>query len=146
MTRLALNRSLVAVALVGTAVAGCASTPVDVEGLAGRYELRSVNGRTVPVDALGGAIGGELVLSADGQATRVVQRATSGIPGPITVRASGSYRVRGAEIALDLVQESRGPATARPWRARGELASPRITLRYPGPGDRITEEVYVRVP
>ncbi len=131
--------------LVATAVPGCSSTSVGVEAAAGRYELHSVSGRAVPVDALGGALAGELVLRADGRARRIVQYATSGIPGPIVVRGSGSYRLRGVEIALDLVDESRGSVAARPWRGRGEVEPQRITLRYPGPADGITEEVYVRV-
>jgi hypothetical protein len=134
-----------ALVVTGSAVS-CSSTPVGVEALAGRYELRSVNARAVPVDALGGALGGELVLSDHGRARRVVQYATSGVPGPITIRANGSYRVRGSEITLDLTDEPRGGLLARPWRVRGEVASARIVLRYAGRGGASTEEVYVRVP
>jgi hypothetical protein len=136
-------RAILAVLVTSTA---CSSTPVGVEALAGRYELRSVNGRTVPVDALGGALGGALVLSDHGRVRRVVQYATSGIPGPITMRVNGSYSVRGKEITLDLVEEARGSLLARPRRVRGEVGQGRIVLRYPGRGDAESEEVYVRVP
>lgn len=135
--------ALLAAVVASTA---CSSTPVGVEALAGRYELRSVNARTVPVDALGGALGGELVLSDHGRVRRMVEYATSGIPGPIVVRANGSYRVRGNEIAIDLVEEPRGSLIARPWRLRGEVVSGRIVLRYQGRGGAETEEVYVRTP
>jgi hypothetical protein len=140
------SRTLSAALVVTAVAAGCSSTPVGVEALAGRYELRSVNARTVPIDALGGALGGELVLSDHGRVRRVVQYATSGVPGPIAMRANGSYRVRGREITLELMEEPRGALLARPWRVRGEVASPRIVLRYQGPGSADTEEVYVRVP
>jgi hypothetical protein len=139
-------RTVSALVILSTAAAGCSSTPVGVEALAGRYELRSVNARAVPVDALGGAVGGELVLSDHGRVRRVVQYATSGVPGPIAMRANGSYRVRGNEITLDLTEEPRGELLARPWRIRGEVQSARIVLRYPGRGGADTEEVYVRAP
>lgn len=139
-------RALSALLLAAATPTGCSSTPVGVEALAGRYELRTVNGRAVPVDALGGALGGELVLSDNGRVRRIVQYATSGIPGPIIVRANGSYRVRGSEITLDLVEEPRGTLLARPWTVRGDVATPRIILRYEGRGGTDTEEVYVRVP
>jgi hypothetical protein len=139
-------RALPAFLLAAATTTGCSSTPVGVEALAGRYELRTVNGRAVPVDALGGALGGELVLSDHGRVRRIVRYATSGVPGPIVVRANGSYRVRGNEITLDLVEEPRGTLLARPWRLRGDVATSRIILRYEGRGERDTEEVYVRVP
>jgi hypothetical protein len=139
-------RTVSALVILGTAAAGCSSAPVRVEALAGRYELRSVNARTVPVDALGGALGGELVLSDHGRVRRVVQYATSGVPGPIVMRANGSYHVRGNEITLDLTEEPRGALLARPWQVQGEVSSPRIILRYTGRGGAETEEVYVRVP
>ena len=139
-------RALFAFLLAAVTTAGCSSTPVGVEALAGRYELRAVNGRAVPVDALGGALGGELVLSDHGRVRRTVQYATSGVPGPIVVRANGSYHVRGNEITMDLVEESRGTLLARPWRLRGDVATSRIILRYEGRGKTDTEEVYVRAP
>jgi hypothetical protein len=139
-------RALSAIVIASVAFTGCSSTPVGVEALAGRYELRTVNGRAVPVDALGGALGGELVLSDNGRVRRIVQYATSGVPGPIVMRANGSYRVRGNAITLDLVEEPRGALLARPWRVRGDVATPRIILRYEGRGETDTEEVYVRVP
>jgi hypothetical protein len=139
-------RTLSATLVVTAVAAGCSSTPVGVEALAGRYELRSVNARAVPIDALGGALGGELVLSDHGRVRRVAQYATSGIPGPIAMRANGSYRIRGSEITLELMEEPRGALLARPWRVRGEVASSRIVLRYRGRGGADTEEVYVRVP
>ena len=139
-------QTVFAALVVASGAAGCSSTPVGVEALAGRYELRTVNARTVPVDALGGALGGELVLFDHGRVRRVVQYATSGIPGPITMRANGSYRVRGNDITLDLTDEPRGQLLARPWRVRGEVSSARIILRYEGRGGIATEEVYVRAP
>ena len=141
--RLAALAAFVAFILL-VAAAGCTSAPTGVAALAGRYELRSVDGRSLPDDRLGGAIGGELVLTADGRATRTLQHATSGIPGPITRRASGAYRRRGPEITLVLVGRAAG-APAATWTARGEVQLPTITLRYPGLADGIVEEVYVRV-
>jgi len=95
------------VAALCAATSGCSSTPTGVAPLAGRYELRSVDGRAVPVDALGGALGGDIQLGADGRVTRLVQYATSGIPGPIVTRATGTYRVRGSKITLTLTEEGR---------------------------------------
>jgi hypothetical protein len=134
---------LSALLIAGAAATGCSSAPVGVEALVGRYELRSVNGRTVPVDALGGALGGELVLSDNGRVRRVVQYARSGIPGPVVSRANGSYRVRGKEITIDL--EPRGSLPDRASRLRGEIASSTIVLRYARAGTIDTEELYVRV-
>jgi hypothetical protein len=137
-------RALSALTLLAAACVGCSSIPVGAAAHAGRYELRSVDGRTLPDERLGGAIAGELILTADGRATRVVQHAASGVPGPIFRRASGTYRVRGAEITFDLEEQLR-PSGTRRWRLRGEARPQTIVLRYPGPGDRVVEEVYVRV-
>jgi hypothetical protein len=136
--------TLSALTLLAAACVGCSSIPVGTTAHVGRYELRSVDGRTLPDDRLGGVIAGELVLTADGRVTRIVQHATSGVPGPIVRRASGTYRVRGAEITFDLEEELR-PSGTRRWHVRGEARPPTIVLRYPGPGDRGVEEVYVRV-
>ena len=125
------------------AVSSCASTTPAVAALAGRYELRSVNGRSVPIEALGGALGGDLVLTADGRATRVVRYVSSGVPGPIVHRTAGTYRLRGTEITLDLDQEV-GPASTRQRQMRGDVQRSSILLRYPGPADRTVEELYVR--
>src|SRR5687767_6142502 len=97
-------RAFISFAL-SAAATGCSLTPTAIATLAGRYELRSVDGRAVPVDALGGALGGDIQLSPDGRATRVVRYATSGIPGPIVARASGTYRVRGWEITMTLTED-----------------------------------------
>jgi hypothetical protein len=137
-------RMLCAGALVGTATSGCSSTPTGVAALAGRYELRSVGGRVVPVEALGGAIGGDVQLSADGRVTRVVQYATSGIPGPIVTRAMGTYRVRGSRITLTLTEEGRTARLGR-WQVSGEVQPPFLLLRYPGRADEMVEERYVRL-
>jgi hypothetical protein len=147
LMRFLLSIRALAAALAAALVAStaCSSTRMDIEALAGRYELRSVNARTVPVDALGGALGGELVLSDHGRVRRIVQYATSGVPGPITMRANGSYSVRGKEITLDLVEEPRGALLARSRQLRGEVVQGRIILRYPGRAGADTEEVYVRV-
>jgi hypothetical protein len=141
-------RTLIALAflaLVALAAAGCSSVPTGVAALAGRYELRSVDGHSIPDDRLGGAIGGELVLTTDGRATRTVQYATSGIPGPITRRASGSYGRRGDEVNFVLVREGLALPEAT-WEIRGEARPPRITLRYPGPAASMVVEEYVRTP
>lgn len=118
--------------------------PTGLAAVVGRYELRSVDGRTVPVDALGGALGGDVQLTADGRVTRVVRYATSGIPGPIVNRAAGTYRVRGSQITLTLTE---GAHTARlgRWQVNGEVQLPALVLRYPGRGDKLVEERYVRV-
>lgn len=137
-------RTLVAFAILACAAA-CSPTPVGVESLAGRYELRSVNRRALPTDGLGAALDGELLLSRDGRATRVVRHATSGVPGPIVRRASGTYRRHGTELMFRLVQEGLATPEAT-WQVRGVLARESITLRFLGPGDALTEEVYVRVP
>ncbi len=99
----------------------CSSTPRDAAALAGRYELRSVDGRAVPVDALGGALGGDIRLTADGHVTRVVQYATSGIPGPIVNRGTGTYRARGSRITLTAASSKSGTCGCRS-AARGALA------------------------
>lgn len=122
----------------------CASIPAGVSPAVGRYELRTVNGRAVPVDGLGGALAGEMRLDADGRATRVVQYASSGVPGPIVIRSSGRYRVRGTQLTLTLANEGRGALSTR-WQASGDLQLPALVLRYPGPADRIVEERYVKV-
>ncbi len=124
---------------------GCSSAPLGVESVAGRYELRTVNGRSVPTDGLGATLSGELVLSRDGQARRVVRYATSGIPGPIDIRASGQFRVKGPEIAFELNEELR-PSGTRRWRVLGAVEPSAIVLRYLGRGDRLVEERYVRAP
>jgi hypothetical protein len=126
------------------AAAGCASTPTSLAPLTGRYELRSVDGRSLPDDRLGGMIAGELVITADGRATRTVQHATSGIPGPITRRAAGTYRRRGEEITFRLLRDGRAVPEAT-WEVRGVVRPPVITLRYPGPTGGTVEERYVRV-
>jgi hypothetical protein len=137
-------RALSALTLLAAACVGCSSIPVGAAVHAGRYELRSVDGRTLPDERLGGAIAGELVLTSDGRATRVVQHATSGVPGPIVRRASGTYRVRGAEITFDFEEKLR-PSGTRRWHVRGEARPPTIVLRYPGPAGGVVKEVYVRM-
>jgi len=141
-TLLALAAFIAFTLLVATA--GCASTPTGIAAHAGRYELRAVDGRPLPDDRLGGAIAGELVLRGDGRARRVVQYATSGIPGPIVTRASGTYHVRGSAVTFDLDEELR-PSGTRRRRVRGETGASSVTLRYPGRGNQMVEELYVRV-
>ena len=131
------------VLVAATVLSACASTP-DVTALAGRYQLRSVSGRAVPVDALGGALGGEVQLGADGRAIRVVRYATSGIPGPIEVRGTGTYRVRGSQITLAL-DDVRPRARPSRWQVSGEVKPPLLVLRYPGPAGGIVEERYFRM-
>ncbi len=124
----------------------CSSTPRDAAAaLAGRYELRSVDGRAVPVDALGGALGGDIRLTADGHVTRVVQYATSGIPGPIVNRGTGTYRARGSRITLTLTEQGRTARLGR-WQVSGDVQLPALVLRYAGPAGGIVEERYMRVP
>ena len=122
----------------------CSSTRTGVAALAGRYELRAVDGRTVPVDALGGAFGGEIQLGANGRVTRVVRYATSGIPGPIVTRASGTYRIRGSQIMLTLTEEGR-TSRIRRRQVSGEVQLPALVLRYPGRANEMVEERWVRV-
>ena len=136
-------RTVLALAFGATAPA-CSSTPTGVAALAGRYELRSVDGRPVPVDALGGALGGDIQLGADGRVTRVVQYATSGIPGPIVSRATGTYRARRAQITLVLAEEGRTARLGR-FQVNGEVQLPTLVLRYPGRADGLVEERYVRI-
>jgi hypothetical protein len=145
MTHHASIRTLCAAALVIAGAFACSSTPTGVAALAGRYELRTVNGRAVPVDALGGALSGEIRLTADGRVTRVVQHATSGIPGPIVLRAAGTYRVRGSQITLTLTNERRTPRASR-WEMIGEVERSLLVLRYPGRSELPVEERYARVP
>jgi hypothetical protein len=142
-------RTFCAAALVSAAMLACSSTSADVAALAGRYELRSVDGRAVPVDALGGALGGDIRLTADGHVTRVVQYATSGIPGPIVNRVTGTYRARGSRITLTLTEQGRTARLGR-WEVSGDVSGdvqlPALVLRYAGPAGGIVEERYVRVP
>src|SRR5687768_16946336 len=51
-----LIRTLFEISLLA-AISGCSSTPTGIPAVAGRYELRSVDGRAVPIEALGGALG-----------------------------------------------------------------------------------------
>lgn len=125
------------------AAAACASGPTGVAALAGRYELRSVDGRALPDERLGGALGGELVLARDGRATRTVRYARSGLPDPFVQRMAGTFRVRGTSITLALTAEGATAASRR--ELAGEVAPPSIVVRYPGPADRIVEELFVRV-
>ena len=125
------------------AAAGCTSTPTGVTALAGRYELRAVEGRSLPDDRLGGAISGELVLTADGGATRRVTYARAGLPDPFVHRMAGSFRVRGTSITLALAAEGATPTSRREFA--GEVAPPSIIIRYPGPADQVVEERFVRV-
>ena len=120
-------------------------SPTSADALAGAYELRSVNGRAVPVDALGGAVSGRLVLTRDGRVTRTIRYATSGVPGPIEQRSTGTYEVTGSEVSYRVVDE-RSPEGTLPLEAQGELRARRLTFRYPAPGvggGRVEEE-YVR--
>jgi hypothetical protein len=133
--RLAALAAFVAFILL-VAAAGCASATPGVRALAGRYELRAVNGKLVPVDALGGAIGGELVLTPDGRAARKVTYARSGLPDPVVFASSGTYRVRGSGITLRLAEQG---------EVRGEVRSSSIVVGYAGPGGGWVEEEYVRV-
>jgi len=126
------------------AAVSCSSTPTDVASLAGRYELRSVDGRTLPDDRLGGAIAGELVFTADGRATRTVQHATSGVPGPIVRRGEGTFRRRGGVVTLNLVQKGLAIPAATS-EIRGEVRADTIVLRTPGPAGGAIDEAYVRV-
>jgi hypothetical protein len=130
--------------IIITLASGCSSIPTAATALAGRYELRSVDGRTVPVEALGGALGGQIQLSADGRVTRVVHYATSGIPGPIVTRASGTYRVRGSQITLTLTEEGRR-AQPRRLQVSGEAQLPALVLRYPVRAERMVKERWMRV-
>jgi hypothetical protein len=95
------------------------------------------------VDALGGAISGELVLTADGRFTRVVNYARSGVPEPWVARTAGMYRVRGAEITFRFFQDGKQPPLAS-WELRGEVRLPSIVFRDVGPADEAVEEEYVR--
>jgi hypothetical protein len=96
------------------------------------------------VDALGGAFGGEIQLGANGRVTRVVRYATSGIPGPIVTRASGTYRIRGSQIMLTLTEEGR-TSRIRRRQVSGEVQLPALVLRYPGRANEMVEERWVRV-
>jgi hypothetical protein len=84
------------------------------------------------------------VLTADGRATRTVQYATSGIPGPIVHRAEGTFRRRGAEVTLSLARGGVASPEATS-EIRGEVRAETIVLRTPGPAGRVVEETYVRV-
>jgi hypothetical protein len=140
--RLAAFAAFVAFILL-VAAASCASTPTGVAAVAGRYELRAVDGRSLPDDRLGGAIAGELVLTAGGRATRTVTYARSGLPDPSVRRMAGTFRVRGTSITLALSAEGATPTSRR--ELAGEVAPSSIVVRYPGPRDRIVEELFVRV-
>jgi hypothetical protein len=133
-----------AVALLVALASACSSSPANVRALVGRYELRSVNGRAVPVDALGGALGGDLVLTRDGRAIRVVRYARSGLPGPFVHRTPGTYRRQGTEITFRFLGDGQ-PASAPLWDVRGEARPPSILLRYRRPAGGTVEEHYVRV-
>jgi hypothetical protein len=141
--RLYFIATIALVAVIGVLAAGCSSTPTGVAELAGRYELRSVDGRSLPDDRLGGVISGELVLTASGRVTRTVIHARSGLPEPATIRYTGTYRVRGSTIMLSIASDG-SPVTTR-WQVNGEVRAPTtVLLRFPGPVDAAIEEIYVR--
>ena len=117
--------------------------PTTAGALAGTYELRTVDGRAVPVDALGGVIGGRIVLTRDGRVTRVVQVATSGVPGPVELRSTGTYEVTGSKIRFHLVAE-RSVAATLPLQSEGELRGRHLVLRHGAPASGWVEETYVR--
>jgi hypothetical protein len=121
----------------------CSSSPAGVHAFAGRYQLRAVDGQSVPVDALGGAISGELVLTADGRFTRIVTYARSGLPDPFVSRTEGTYRVNGSEITFQVVL-GRPPLRGSVWDIAGKARLPSIFVEYPGPADAPVEEEYVR--
>ena len=134
-------------ALLAAAAGGCGrdSAPTTASALAGTYQLRWVNERPVPVDALGGAVDGRLVLSRDGSVTRSIRYATSGIPGPIEHLSAGTYDLIGSEITYQVTPVGSPEGTA-PLAAEGELRAGRLTFRYRGlPGGGLVEETYVRV-
>jgi hypothetical protein len=138
------RRAFCAAAIVGLAIVGCLSVPTGVAALGGRYELRSVDGRTLPDERLGGALRGELVLTPLGQARRVVTYARSGLPDPYVHRAAGTYRVSDGRVTLTLTEEA-NPSSS-PWRITGDVQGSTIVLRYVGRTDRVIEEQYVKVP
>ena len=136
--------ALAFLALLALASAGCASSPTGVAALVGRYELRSVDGRLLPDERLGGAISGELTLQGNGRATRVVTYARSGLPTPFVQQTTGVYRVRGSQITLTLSERPRS-TLGSPWQVSGEVQGQSLVFRYPGPADGATEERFVRV-
>ena len=143
---LSVRISALACSAVLAALHGCGRDPAPTTAgaLAGTYELRWVNERPVPVDALGGAVDGRLVLTRDGQVTRAVRYATSGVPGPIEHRSAGTYEVTGSEISYRVTPVSRSADTPL-LEAEGELRAGRLTFRYRGlPGGGWVEETYVR--
>ncbi len=136
--------ALARAALLAVLTFACSSNAARARTVAGRYELRSVNGKAVPVDALGGALGGELVLSASGRGRRVVSYARSGVPEPFVHRSAGTYSVSGSEITLSFFTEGpRQPASR--WTARGELHGRSILIRHSGRAGEMVEEEYVKV-
>jgi hypothetical protein len=140
---MAYRRTLCVSALVAVALAGCSSVPTGVAAIAGRYELRSVDGRSLPDERLGGALRGELVLTPLGQAHRVVTYARSGLPDPYVHRTGGTYRVADGRVMLTLTEEARPSSSS--WRITGDVQGSAIVFRYPGPTDRVIEERYVKV-
>jgi hypothetical protein len=135
---------LAALSVLAALTSACAASPTSLRAFAGRYELRSVNGRPVPVDALGGALAGELVLTVDGRFTRTVSYARSGLPEPAVMREAGAYDVHGTEITFRGVREGLLAPLGGGVIAWGEVRLPSVFFRYPGPADQGVEEEYVR--
>ena len=143
---LSVRISALACCAVLAALHGCGRDPAPTTAgaLAGTYQLRWVNERPVPIDLLGGAVDGRLVLTRDGQVTRSVRYATSGVPGPIEHLSAGTYEVIGPEISYRVTPVN-SPEGTPPLEAQGELRAGRLTFRYQSlPGGGLMEETYVR--
>ncbi len=89
-------------------------------GVAGRYVLTSIAGRTMPTWAINSPavrmdiLSGEFTLRPDGSATTVVEsRATSsGVVTTTTSSGSGTYSIDGTTIRMDMS----GSAGGQPWQ------------------------------
>jgi hypothetical protein len=128
----------------GGSVAACRSddsvraTP-DAQVI-GTYRLESVDGEAVPTSGLGAVLSGEIVLDADGRATRKFQQQLSGVADKRDVVVHGTFVATSDALVFAFVADPGHPEDV--WRPRATLADGRLTLSYPGPADGTVDEVY----
>ena len=108
--------------------------------LSGTYRLESLNGVAVPTSGLGAVLSGEIVLEADGHATRRFRQQLSGVADKRDVIVRGTFVAISDTLVFAFVEDPKHPEYV--WRPRATLADGRLTLRFAGPTDGPESEVY----
>jgi hypothetical protein len=135
---LAFTRLVIATNILATVACGPTTSDDPVGAIppaevSGTYRLASVNGVAVPTTGLGAVLAGEIVLSADGRATRMIRYQLSGVAAERDFVSSGTFSATSDSIVFALIEDSTRPDLV--WRPRASLASGTITLRYINPAD-----------